>query len=94
MSRPSKRTTAQTSALQASTASTARSRDPVLQLRDHLRSYVYTLEARRTSDTVDGERLSPIARAGLNGQYSAFSACLADLEDALMGKNVERRPCV
>lgn len=94
MSKLSRRTTAPTSEPQGSTASTARSRDPVLQVREHLRSYVHTLEARLKRGTVDGERMTPAIRAGFNGQYSAFSACLADLETALQGKNVERRPCV
>jgi hypothetical protein len=66
----------------------------VLQLREHLRSYVHALDARLARGTVDGERMTPATRAGYTGQRSAFSACLADLETALQGKNVERRPCV
>jgi len=93
MSRPSKRTTAQISPPPSSASTSARN-DPLLQLRLNLQHYVRTLRARLASGQSDGAALRPDARAGYTGQHSAFSACLADLEDALEGKTVERRPLV
>jgi hypothetical protein len=94
MSARSGSATARTSASPVSKAPIAPRNDPLLQLRQHLQSYVHQLEANLARGSVDGERITPVARAGYTGQLSAFRACLADLNCALEGKSVERRPCV